>query len=105
MIPFVVDAPLSQSPRPAWSQVFLRATLPEEVVTDTELLKVICICGCQDEEDTKECACKCHTDGYCGNEQCLACSAKEKEARSKPSRKGQSRNKSSRKKPSRKKGK
>jgi hypothetical protein len=46
------------------------------VITDTELLKKICICGCQDEEDALDCDCKCHTDGFCKEENCLVCKEK-----------------------------
>ena len=77
------------------------STLPEEVITDTELLKTICICGCVDEADAKSCKCACHTEvGYCTDERCAVCPVKkaEAESRSKPSRKKQSRKKQSRKK-------
>jgi len=52
------------------------STLPEEVVTDTELLKTICICGCQDAEDAASCDCPCHTVGYCDDIRCAVCPSK-----------------------------
>lgn len=50
-------------------------------VTDTELLQTICFCGCQDEEDAKDCPCSCHTNpsGLCDNPSCVGCRKREQE--------------------------
>lgn len=63
------------------------STLPEEVMTDTEMLKTICICGCVDDVDAKSCDCGCHTVGYCEDERCAVCPDKKAEAAKKPPRK------------------
>jgi len=44
--------------------------------SDKEVLKTICICGCQDDEDAANCDCRCHTEGYCDDERCAVCAAK-----------------------------
>lgn len=49
---------------------------PEGVVADTDVLKTICVCGCQDEEDTKTCKCLCHQGQHCGNANCVVCDAR-----------------------------
>ena len=49
---------------------------PEGVVSDTEVLKTICVCGCQDAEDAATCKCLCHQGQHCGNVNCVACDAK-----------------------------
>lgn len=49
------------------------STLPEDVISDTEMLKSICICGCVDEEDAANCDCNCHTVGYCDDPRCAVC--------------------------------
>lgn len=41
--------------------------------SDTEVIKTICICGCRDEKDAKDCKCKCHTIGHCEKEDCAVC--------------------------------
>lgn len=51
------------------------APSPDGVVTDTEMLKKICVCGCQDEEDSRSCKCSCHQGVPCGNPQCVVCAA------------------------------
>jgi len=48
---------------------------PDAPISDKEMLQRICVCGCQDEEDAKDCDCTCHTVGYCDNENCVVCSA------------------------------
>lgn len=63
------------------------STLPEEVMTDTEMLKTICICGCVDEEDASQCDCACHSVGYCGDVRCAVCPDKKAAAESKPKKK------------------
>ena len=66
---------------------------PEEVSKsdppkDTDVLKTICLCGCQDEEDAAECRCVCHTKGWCDRPDCTVCREKEKAASvKKPARK------------------
>jgi len=51
----------------------------EEVPTDIEVLKSICICGCRDEEDSKDCSCSCHRGIPCGLSNCVVCAAKQSE--------------------------
>lgn len=47
------------------------------VVTDTEMLQRICICGCVDEADAANCDCECHSErGYCIDARCAVCPAK-----------------------------
>lgn len=48
-------------------------------VTDTDLLKTICICGCRDAEDAEECTCSCHKGIPCGKPNCSVCTAKQAE--------------------------
>ena len=74
------------------------STLPEEVISDTEMLKTICICGCVDDIDAKDCKCACHTDvGYCEDARCAVCPEK-REAAQKAPKKKRARKKASRKK-------
>jgi hypothetical protein len=47
---------------------------------DTEVLKTICVCGCQDEEDAADCECSCHRGVPCDSEKCVVCAAKKLEA-------------------------
>jgi hypothetical protein len=42
-------------------------------ISDTEMLKKICICGCVDDEDTANCNCVCHTKGFCDVPTCIHC--------------------------------
>lgn len=56
------------------------STLPEEIITDTEMLKRICICACVDEQDASRCDCACHTVGYCDDVRCAVCPAKKEAA-------------------------
>ena len=63
------------------------ATLPEDVVSDTEMLKRICICGCVDEEDAARCDCDCHSAGYCDDERCAVCPDKKRVAEASPKKK------------------
>lgn len=49
---------------------------PSPVLTDKELLKTICICGCRDEEDAANCDCPCHHGGFCENPRCSVCPGK-----------------------------
>ena len=79
------------------------------VPKDTDVLKTICICGCQDEVDSADCICGCHTDvGYCTLENCVVCQAKiaakpKKTTKKKTTKKGPTRKKSYTKKTTRKK--
>lgn len=75
-----------------------------KTVTDTELLKTICMCGCQDEEDAARCDCMCHVVGYCEDVRCAVCPEKKASQEKKPPRK-KSTKKASRKKTTKKKGK
>lgn len=73
-------------------QAAMPSDTPQDRISDTELLKTICICGCQDEEDAADCDCPCHTDkGYCENPKCSVCPPKKEEAekisKKKPTRK------------------
>jgi hypothetical protein len=63
------------------------STLPEEIISDTEMLKRICICGCVDEEDAARCDCNCHTVGYCDDPRCAVCPAKKEAAEKAPKKK------------------
>ena len=45
-------------------------------ITDVELLRTICICGCRDEEDARSCDCSCHKGVPCSSPQCTVCAAK-----------------------------
>jgi hypothetical protein len=47
------------------------------IVTDTDLLKTICACGCRDEEDAQTCDCPCHQGLPCGKSNCVVCTAKQ----------------------------
>lgn len=65
-----------------------------EIVTDRDILKTICICGCQDEEDAANCTCSCHKGIPCDNENCVVCKAKKeqlKAAATKPAKKSRGR--------------
>ena len=53
-------------------------------VSDTDMLKQICICGCVDEEDAKNCSCVCHTQGFCDVPTCTYCQNIKKEHKNKP---------------------
>jgi hypothetical protein len=48
----------------------------KEVISDTDMLKTICICGCQDDEDRSTCKCVCHQGIPCGKSNCVVCAAK-----------------------------
>jgi len=48
------------------------------IISDTEMLKTICICGCVDEDDASKCDCSCHSVGYCQDEKCAVCPDKRK---------------------------
>lgn len=58
-----------------------KASVPEDVPTvaqpvplsDTERLKTICACACQDQEDAKTCPCSCHKGIACNNPRCNVC--------------------------------
>jgi len=63
------------------------STLPDEVISDTEMLKRICICGCVDEEDAARCDCNCHSVGYCDDDKCAVCPAKKVVAAKEPKKK------------------
>jgi hypothetical protein len=63
------------------------STLPDEIISDTEMLKRICICGCVDEEDAARCDCSCHTVGYCDDPRCAVCPDKKSAAEAKPKKK------------------
>lgn len=54
------------------------SSLPDEIISDTEMLKRICICGCVDEEDAARCDCNCHSVGYCDDPRCAVCPGKKK---------------------------
>lgn len=77
------------------------STLPEDIVSDTDLLKTICICGCRDEEDAASCDCPCHTVGYCDDIRCAVCPDK-KEAAAKAPKKKVAKKKAPRKKATKK---
>jgi hypothetical protein len=47
--------------------------------TDTEVLKTICVCGCQDEEDAADCNCSCHKGVPCDREDCIVCQTKKEQ--------------------------
>jgi len=53
-------------------------------ITDTEMLKKICICGCVDEEDAKTCKCVCHTKGHCDVLTCVYCQTVKQKQKEKP---------------------
>ena len=63
------------------------STLPDNVMTDTKMLKTICICGCVDAEDASRCDCDCHSVGYCEDVRCAVCPAKKEAAKDKPKKK------------------
>lgn len=66
---------------------------------DVDVLKTICLCGCQDEEDATDCPCICHTKGQCDRPDCTVCREKEKaESAKKPARKKATKKKASKKK-------
>lgn len=50
-------------------------------ISDVEMLKTICLCGCQDEIDAADCKCECHTKGWCDREDCVVCRKAEAEAK------------------------
>lgn len=47
-----------------------------ERISDTEMLRRICVCGCVDEEDAAQCECSCHSGKPCDLEHCVVCRAK-----------------------------
>lgn len=49
------------------------------VRTDTEVLKTICVCGCQDEEDATDCTCSCHKGIPCDDPNCVVCQTKKEQ--------------------------
>lgn len=57
---------------------------PSDIPHDTDVLKTICVCGCQDAEDAKDCSCICHTKGACDRPDCEYC--RQKKSNSKPTR-------------------
>jgi len=76
------------------------------VPLDTDVLKTICVCGCQDAEDAQDCDCSCHKGVPCDKEQCVVCLAKKeqlKAAAAKPKKKALPRKKAVRKKATKKK--
>lgn len=74
----------------------VQETEKSSVPKDTDVLKTICLCGCQDEEDAAGCQCVCHTKGWCDRPDCTVCRQKEAEAK-KPVKKAPARKKAAKK--------
>lgn len=64
------------------------------VPRDTDVLKTICLCGCQDEIDSADCDCECHTEGVCQREDCVFCRSQPRPKSKKVTKKGPTRKKS-----------
>lgn len=75
------------------------------VPSDTDVLKTICVCGCQDAEDAANCDCSCHKGVPCDKENCIVCQAKKEQlkAAAKTQKKTLPRKKATRKKGAKKK--
>jgi hypothetical protein len=61
-----------------------------ERISDVEMLKTICKCGCVDDEDAKDCDCECHTVGYCSDPDCAVCPDKKEAAEAEAKKNGKS---------------
>lgn len=75
----------------------------EEPLKDTDVLKTICLCGCQDEADAADCQCVCHTKGWCDRPDCTVCRKKEAESKKPVKKKAPARKKAAKKKATKKK--
>lgn len=73
------------------------------VRTDTEVLKTICVCGCQDEEDAADCNCSCHKGVPCDNPNCVVCQTKKEQLKAAAKKKTLPRKKAAKKAPAKKK--